>query len=65
MLSLPILGFDDGPTDPSCVVWKDGTVVYRGILGDLSPKTLAREKAEQEHKQQLRDSGVVLLEDFR
>jgi hypothetical protein len=64
--SLPILGLSDRPPDALRVQWKDGTPVASvGILGDFSYETLAHEKAEQEHKQELRDSGVVLLEDFR
>jgi hypothetical protein len=65
--ALPILGFDDGgPTYPSLVIWKDGTVICGGILGDMSPETLAREKAEWERKAELRQqTNVILLEDWR
>ena len=70
--SLPILGFDDGPTDPSLVVWKDGTVVCRGILGELDAEWLkdyqGRLQAERDYQQklqELRDRDVVVLEDWR
>ena len=43
---LPILGFDN--FEPKFVQWANGTrIPYSGILGDMSPKTLAREQAEQ------------------
>jgi hypothetical protein len=62
----PILGFDEWRSNPSVQIqWADGTVVYRGILGDMSPETLAREKAEREHKEELRDRNVVVLDDWR
>jgi hypothetical protein len=59
--ALPILGFDDGGPSPSRVQWKDGTVVYCGILGAFDPKW----EAKQTRKQKLRDSGVALLEDYK
>jgi hypothetical protein len=61
--ALPILGFDDGdPIIPSRVQWKDGTVVYRGILGAFDPEW----EAEQKRKQELRShENVVLMEDYR
>lgn len=55
MYRLPMLGFDDWASYPSVSVqWKDGTVICRGVLGDMSPKTLAREKAEEARKERLR-----------
>jgi hypothetical protein len=36
--ALPILGFGDGDAPPSIVKWRDGTVVYRGILGGFDPQ---------------------------
>jgi hypothetical protein len=32
---LPILGFGDEQSPPVTVTWRDGTVLYRGILGTL------------------------------
>ena len=63
----PILGFDDWRANPSVHVrWKDGAPIASvGILGDMSPETLAREKAEEARKEELRShDNVVLLEDF-
>jgi hypothetical protein len=67
MNSLPILGFDDWRSSPSVEVqWKDGTPVASvGILGDMSPETLAREQAEREHKEELRNRDVIVLDDHR
>jgi hypothetical protein len=62
---LPVLGLGAEDRRPHTITWRDGTVVCRGILGDFNCETLEREKAEQAHKQELPDSGVVLLEDFR
>jgi hypothetical protein len=50
---------------PVRVQWADGTPV--GIPGDIE-ETLARHRAyeaEEARKAELRDSGVVLLEDYR
>jgi hypothetical protein len=67
MLKLPILGFDPERLRDVQVVWKDGTPVS-GILGNNIRESLARcraEETEEAHKQSLRDSGVVLLDDWR
>ncbi len=64
----PILGFDEWRTNPLAhVQWKDGTpVTTLGLLGDMSVETLARRKAEQVRKQELRQqTNIVLLEDWR
>jgi hypothetical protein len=64
----PILGFDDWAANPSVhAQWADDTPVATvGILGDMSPETLAREQAERECKEGLRQqSNVILLEDWR
>jgi len=64
MPNLPVLGFSDyRPTD--CAVWKDGTVVFRGILGKFDAETIARDNAERDYKQKLRDRDVAVLEDWR
>jgi hypothetical protein len=64
--SLPVLGFSDWSPNPSCVQWKNGTVICRGILGAFDPETLAAERAEQERKEELRShDNIVLLEDYR
>jgi hypothetical protein len=59
--SPPILGFDDWSPDPLLAQWRDGTVVYRGILGDMSPEALA----ERDYKQQLRSQGITVLADYQ
>jgi hypothetical protein len=66
--SLPVLGFDQPRTVREVqVVWADGSPVC-GILGSNIEKALARcqaEEAEEAAKQELRDQGVVVLEDWR
>jgi hypothetical protein len=64
--ALPIIGFDNWEP-PMRVRWADGTkLTYCGILGDMRPETLAREKAEQSRKEALRQQrNVFLLEDWR
>jgi hypothetical protein len=66
--SLPILGFDQPRIVREVqVVWADGSPVC-GLLGSNIGEALARrqaEEAEEAHKQSLRDSGVVLLDDWR
>src|SRR5262249_34241445 len=60
--ALPILGFGDSQSTMR-VQWADGTrLTYAGILGHvLDPEY----QAEQTRRQELRDSGVVLLEDYK
>lgn len=59
--SPPILGLSD-----TQVVWRDGTIVCGGILGRVDPEELARERAERERKEELRQQpNVVLLDDWR
>jgi hypothetical protein len=55
-----ILGFDD--RELVTVTWKDRTVIG-GILGN--PAQWAKNKAELDHKQELRDHGIVVLDDHR
>jgi len=65
--SLPILGFDPERLRDVEIVWADGRPVA-GLLGSDIREALARcqaEEAEEAAKQQLRDSGVVLLNDWR
>jgi hypothetical protein len=64
---LPVLGFSDWSPNPSCVQWKNGTVICRGILGGaFDPETLAAEQAERDRKDALRNhDNVVLLDDYR
>jgi hypothetical protein len=63
---LPVLGLGAEDRRPHTITWLDGTVVCRGILGDFSPETVAREKAEQDRKDELRSNeNVVLLDDWR
>ena len=64
---LPVLGLGAEDRRPHTITWLDGTVVCRGILGGaFDPETLAREKAEQGRKEELRShDNVVLLEDWR
>jgi hypothetical protein len=66
--SLPVLGFDQPRTVREVqVVWADGSPVC-GLLGSNIKEALARcqaEEAEDAAKQELRDQGVVLLEDYR
>jgi hypothetical protein len=72
MYSPPILGFDDREP-PMRVQWTDGTrLTYCGILGPLDAEWLKdyqdRLRAEADYKQklhELRDQGVVILEDIR
>lgn len=60
----PMLGFTACAANTVNVVWRDGTAV--GILGNLSAESLARDKAEQERKDELRQqANVILLDDFR
>lgn len=62
----PILGFSNSAGDIERVVWRDGTAVCGGILGDLSFEALARMRAEEARKDELRNQpNVVLLEDWR
>ena len=66
-LCLPILGFNPERLRDVEVVWADGTPVS-GILGNDIREALARcqaEEIEEAAKQELRDSGVVLLNDWR
>jgi hypothetical protein len=56
----PILGFVD--REFVTVAWKDRTVIG-GILG--APEQWAKNKAELDYKEQLRDQGVVVLDDHR
>jgi hypothetical protein len=64
---LPILGFGDEGSGSYTVTWKDGSVVYRGILGDIEElMARAREQSEKEaQEQQLRDRDVIVLDDHR
>jgi hypothetical protein len=63
---LPVLGLGDEQMSPVTVTWRDGTVICRGILGDMSSETLARQRAEQLRQEELRQqTNVVLLEDWR
>ena len=64
--SLPILVPPERLRDVE-IVWADGRPVG-GLLGSDIREALARcqvEEAEGAAKQQLRDSGVVLLDDWR
>ena len=64
---LPVLGLGDEQSSPTTVIWRDGTVICRGILGGaFDPETLAAEQAEQDRKEELRShENIVLLEDWR
>jgi hypothetical protein len=55
-----------GAATPSVhVQWKDGAPVATvGILGDMSPETLAREKAARGRIEELRQQNVI-LDDWR
>jgi hypothetical protein len=61
--SLPVLGFSDRPPEDSVrVEWRDGTVVYCGILGKFDADTIAAEARKEELRQQ---PNVILIEDHR
>lgn len=67
MTELPVLGLGSEDSRPCTVTWSDGTVVFRGILGDIE-EAIAHHKAyeaEQTRKQELRDNGVAVLEDYK
>jgi hypothetical protein len=63
----PVLGFEDPPTRPATVMWKDGTVVGQGILGSVfDPESQLAYEAEQARKQELRQhANVAVLDDYR
>lgn len=62
--SPPILGFAGSAADIARVVWRDGTAICGGILGNSAE--LAATLAALARKDELRrQPNVVLLEDFR
>jgi hypothetical protein len=57
---LPVLGLGDEQSSPVTVVWKDGTVLCRGILGSsFDPVEHARKEELRSH------DNVALLEDYK
>jgi hypothetical protein len=49
------------------VVWRDGTVLCRGILGNVEEVRARVEACEAEaaRKEELRDQGVAVLSDYQ
>ena len=63
---LPVIGLGDEQSSPVTVVWADGTVLCRGILGAVfDPEAQQAYEAERARKQSLRDRGVAVLSDYQ
>jgi len=63
---LPVIGLGDEQSSPTTVIWADGTVICRGILGGtFDPEWRAAYEAEQQRKEELRNRDVIVLDDHR